>query len=260
MEAMVNGVRLFHEVAGEGEPLLLVHGFPLSGQLWDGIVERLRGEFRLIVPDLRGLGRSEFAEPATLRDHADDLAALLDELGERRPVVVVGLSMGGYVAFEFVRRHRRRVRALVLVDSRAQPDTPEGVRGRHEMAERALREGSAAVADGMVDRLFAPSAPPALKEEWRARMAATPAAGAAAALLAMADRPDARPLLRRFARPTLVVVGAEDLITPPGEARTMAEAARAGRLVVVPGAGHMTPVERPDELAAALRDFVRSLP
>ena len=259
MRAAIRGVELHYDVHGEGEPVLLVHGFPLSRRMWDGVVEGLRGRWRLIVPDLRGHGESEASDEASMRLYADDLAALLDEIGETRPVVVVGLSMGGYVALEFFRRHRNRVRALVLADTKATRDTPEAARKREETAEEVLAGGSAVVAEGMVERLFAPSAAPALRDDWKRIMAATPPAGAAAALRAMAARPDSRALLRRIAVPVLAIVGAEDVITPASDARAIAEAAPDARLRVIPGAGHMSPVERPAEFVAALGEFLESL-
>src|SRR5690606_32421450 len=96
----------------------------------------------LILPDLRGMGQSQVTEAATMTDYADDLAALLDAIGQKKPAVVVGLSMGGYVAFEFFRRHGPKVRALVLADTKAEPDTADAAKGRHEMADKVLREGT----------------------------------------------------------------------------------------------------------------------
>lgn len=259
MTATGGGVALHHETAGEGAPVLFLHGFPFAGALWEPVVERLGGGWRCIVPDLRGMGRSPATAAAGMDDHADDLARLLDALGETRPVVPVGMSMGGYVAFAFARRHPQRVRALALVATRAQADNEEGARGRHATAERVLREGSRVVADDMLGRLFAASAPEELRARWHAVMAATPPEGAAAALRAMAARPDSFGTLDLLARPVLVVVGEEDAITPPADARRMADAAQDGRLVTVPGAGHMVPVERPDAVADALRRFLQRL-
>jgi 3-oxoadipate enol-lactonase len=259
MKATVGGVELHYDVHGEGEPVLLVHGFPLSRRMWDGVVEGLRDGWRLIVPDLRGHGDSEASHEATMRVYADDLAALLDEIGETRPVVIVGLSMGGYIALELYRRHRERIRAMVLADTRATPDTPEAARVRRQTAEEVLRDGSGVVAEGMVERLFAPSSSAALREEWKEIMARTPPTGAAAALRAMADRPDSRALLKRISVPVLAIVGAEDVITPASDARAIAEAAPDARLKVIPGAGHMSPVERPAEFVAALREFLGGL-
>lgn len=259
MEFSSDGVRLRYEVHGEGEPVLLVHGFPLSRELWRPLIGPLREEYRLIIPDLRGHGESATSPEMSMGRYAEDLAALLDHIGERRPVVLVGLSMGGYIAFEFCRRHPERVRALVLANTRAQADTEEGARGRRETADRALREGSDVVAEGMLGKLFAPAAAAALRERWRDIMAATPPEGVAAALRAMAERPDSFDTLRRLDRPVLVVAGEEDAIIPVEDARRMQEAARNAHLAVVPGAGHLTPVEQPERFVAALRGFLDTL-
>jgi 3-oxoadipate enol-lactonase len=258
MQTHSDGTKLHFEVHGQGEPVLLVHGYPLSGRLWDEVVEQLADEYRLIVPDLRGHGASEASPKADMGVYADDLIAVLDAADEGRPVVLVGMSMGGYVCFEVCRRHRARVRALALVDSRADPDTPEAAEARRRTAERVLSEGSAVVAEEMAGKLFAPGAPADLRARWRGLMAATAPEGIAAALRAMADRPDSRSLLTELDLPVLVVVGAEDSITPPDGARKMAQSVGAP-LELVPGAGHMTPVEKPVEVAQALRRFLESL-
>lgn len=251
-----DGVRLWVEVRGRGTPLLFVHGFPLSGELWSGVAEAVGDGYRTIVPDLRGHGRSEASESASMARYALDLVEVLEAAGEKGPVVVVGLSMGGYVAMELLRRAPERVRALVLVDTRAQGDTAEAARGRQETAERVLREGSEVAGDPMVEKLFAPGAPAPLRDRWRAIMAATPPAGVAAALRAMAVRPDSFGTLASAGRPVLVVVGEHDAITPPDDARRMAEATPGARLAVVAGAGHMTPVEQPERFVALLREFL----
>lgn len=260
MRATDGGVALHHEAMGEGEPVLLLHGFPFTGALWRPVAERLGDGWRCILPDLRGMGRSPAADAAGMDDHADDLARLLDALGETRPAAVAGMSMGGYVAFAFARRHPERVRALALVDTRAEPDTEEAARARLATAERVLREGSRVVADDMVGKLFAARAGEELRDRWHAVMAATPPRGVAAALRGMAARPDSLGTLRSLGRPVLVVVGAEDAVTPVESARRMAEAAPGARLETVAGAGHMAVVEQPDAVADALRGFLDSLP
>jgi pimeloyl-ACP methyl ester carboxylesterase len=252
-----NGGRTLHfELEGEGAPVVFLHGFPLSGQLWTETVQALRADHRCIVPDLRGHGKSEATPTADMGTYAEDVVALLDAVGESRPVAVVALSMGGYVAFEMVRRYPERVRALALVDTRAGPDSPEGARGRRQTAERVLREGSGFVADDMERKLFARDADPELRRRWRDIMASTPPVGVAAALLAMAERPDSIPTLEELGIPVLIVVGEEDAITPPEEARRMQRACPSATLEIVPGAGHMTPVERPEEFAGILRRFL----
>lgn len=247
---------LHFEVHGDGEPILLVHGFPLSGRLWDAVARGLGEGYRIIVPDLRGHGRSRATPAATMRDYAEDLAAILDRIGEARPVVLAGMSMGGYVAFEFCRLHPDRVRALVLTNTRAQADGAEAAQGRRDTAARVLREGSAVVAESMTAKLFAPSAPEALRAEWQAAMAATPPEGIVAALLAMAERPDSFATLAALRCPVLVVAGAEDAITPPADSERMRDAARQAVLAVIPGAGHMTAVEQPARFVAVLRSFL----
>ena len=169
--------------------------------------------------------------------------------------------MGGYVALAFCRLFPERVRALALVNSRAEADSADAAANRRSTADRVLEGGAsevAAVAEAMVEKLFADSTSSVPREEWRVRMAATDPVGMAAALRGMADRPDSTALLREMKQPILVVGGEEDVITPAAGAREMAEAAGA-TLEIIAGAGHITPVERPDEVADALRRFMEGL-
>jgi pimeloyl-ACP methyl ester carboxylesterase len=143
--ATINGVQLAYRDEGTGRPLLLMHAFPLSGAMWDRQVAALARSYRLIVPDLRGLGASQIVPgTSSLDQYADDLAGLLDQLGlGSQPVAVGGLSMGGYIAFAFQRRYRARVGALILADTRAQPDTEEGQRTREQNAKLVEQQGPA---------------------------------------------------------------------------------------------------------------------
>jgi len=252
----IDGRQVHYRVQGDGPPILFVHGFPLSGRLWDSVVAELRSRYRCVVPDLRGHGESEATPSVTMGGYADDLVRLLDVLDEHHPAVVVGMSMGGYVAFELCRRYPARVSALALTNTRAQADTAEAARGRRETAQRVLIEGSSVVAEAMAGKLFGPDAPEELKQEWREIMAGTPPLGVAAALEAMASREASFDTLSGFQGPVLVVAGAEDGITPIEDAEAMCAAADHSRLVIIPGAGHMTPVERPLELSVALESFV----
>lgn len=258
METRSAGLRIHFEALGEGPPVLLLHGYPLSGHLWDDVVRHLSDAYRLIVPDLRGHGRSEAADTASMEEMAEDVLAVLAAADEDRPVVLVGMSMGGYVSLAFARRYPQRVRALVLVDSRTAADSVEAAAARRRTAERVQREGTAFVADEMVAKLFAPGAPEELKRSWRARMVDTSPRGVVAALRGMAARPDSSDLLRQLGVPVMVIVGEEDGITPVEEARAIAQAS-GGRLEVIPGAGHMAAAEKPEVVAAALRSFLDEL-
>ncbi|TWT46125.1 AB hydrolase superfamily protein YdjP [Phycisphaerae bacterium RAS1] len=255
----VGDVELFVQLQGDGPPLLFVHGFPLSGDMWLPTVERLGTGWRSIIPDLRGHGRSGVSPAASIAGYADDLARLLNGLNENRPVVLIGLSMGGIVAFEFFRRHRTRLRALVLCDTRTNAETPEGAAVREQTAQSALREGAGAVVDAMMPKLFAPGAPAELKEHWRRAMSATPPLGVAAAARALAARADSTPTLPEINLPTLIVYGLEDAITAPQIGREMHAKIRSSRLELIHGAGHVPPVETPDAFAAILAGFLRSL-
>ena len=259
----VNGVSLAVEVRGKGPAVLFVHGYPLDRTLWAAQLSGLEG-YRVIAPDLRGLGLSDAPDLGySMPTYADDLAALLEAL-QVDEVVLVGLSMGGYVAFEFLRRHRERVRALVLFDTRADADVPDVRRARDQQSSLAREHGAAAVAEQMLPRMLAPAAAqstPHVVERVREMMLAAPVAGIAGALAAMRDRSDSSALLATLDDlPTMVVVGEEDVMTPVDLARGMASAIPGARLELVPGAGHLPPIEAPGVVNALLLDFLKSLP
>lgn len=256
----VNGVSLAVEVRGDGPAILFVHGYPLDRTIWRDQLDALEG-FRRIAPDLRGMGESDAPDLGYgMPTYAADLAALLDTLGVD-DVVLCGLSMGGYVIFEFLRRWRERVRAVVLMDTRAEPDGMEARRSRDIAAASARESGAGAIAEQMLPKMLGTSTParsPEVVERVRRLMAGTPVAGLVGALTAMRDRPDSTGLLPTLAGlPVLVLVGEEDAITPPDTARRLAGAIPGARLVVITGAGHLPPVERPGETTAALREFLR---
>ena len=258
----VNGVGLAVEVRGEGPAVLFIHGYPHDRSIWSHALESLEG-FRRIAPDLRGMGQSDAPDLGySIETYAGDLAALLDTLGIDE-VVLCGLSLGGYIAFEFLRRWRRRVRALILMDTRAEADTPEARKQRDAAATKARESGAAAVAEDLLPRMLAPGTlaeSPETVERVRSMLAAIPVAGMVGALGAMRDRVDSRDLLPSLAGiPTLVLVGEDDALTPPAQARLMAQAIPGSRLVVIPGAGHLPVVERPGATTEVLAEFLRSV-
>ena len=262
MLADVNGIKLAYSDSADGSPVvLLVHAFPLNRSMWDPQLGPLRARARVIAPDLRGFGASEAGPPGplTMDQHADDLAALLDHLGVREPVIYCGLSMGGYVGFAFWRRHRERVRALVLADTRATADSPEARQDRLAMAAKAEEAGSAQPAiEAMLPRLFSPSLRPEAtpRRQVEAMMAGTAARAVADGQRGLAARPDSLGLLPTLAVPALVLVGEHDVLTPPSEAERMAAALPNARLGVVPQAGHLSNLENPDAFTRALLAFV----
>lgn len=245
---------------GAGTPLLLVHGFPLDHSMWNTQIDRLSQRSQVIATDLRGFGGSQVVGgTATMEQMADDLAAMLDSLGVDEPVVLCGLSMGGYVGFQFWRKHRARLRALVLCDTRAIADTPEGAAGRLKLAETVLREGNGPLAEAMIPKLFGPATIEREKEmveSQRRTILAASREGVAAALRGMAARPSAVDYLPQISLPTLVLVGSDDAISTPDEMRGIAAAIPAAEFVVIPHSGHMTPLENPAAFDAAIERFL----
>jgi 3-oxoadipate enol-lactonase len=254
------GAELHVVERGAGKPILLIHGFPLDHSMWNPQIERLAERARVIAPDLRGFGGSRSAGgAASIEQMADDLDALLTALAIDEPVVLCGLSMGGYVAFQFWRKHGSRLRGLILCDTRSVADTPEGAQARSKQAKTVLSEGSASLAAAMLPKLFAPSTfenQPNLVEEQRQVILNGDRVGIAAALRAMAARPDVGDYLPRIAIPALVIVGQHDAISPPDEMRSLAQAMPRAQFVMLPDCGHMSPLENPQAFHRAVETYL----
>lgn len=249
---------LAHEDTGSGaHAVLLAHPFPFDRRIWRRQIDELSGRgARVIAPDLRGFGASaDLPKAGSIDEHADDLARLLDRLGIER-AIVVGMSMGGYVALALARRHPTRLSGLLLADTKAGPDSPAAKTGRDVAAERARREGVAALFDSLASKLVSPSAARVLVEELRALAAAQSASGVVAALEAMRDRPDSTPSLGAIRAPTRVVVGAHDTLTPRSEAEVLARGIPGASLVEIASAGHLAHVERPEPFLEVLLGLV----
>ncbi len=240
---------------GDGPPILWIHAFPLSGAMWRGQVEAIRG-FRHVVPDLPGFGKSPVPKSAyTLDDVADALAAALDALKIEK-AAVAGLSMGGYVLFALLRRRTSAVSAALLCDTKASADGDEAKENREKFARVVLEKGADFAAREMPGKLLTPDADPAVVAAVEAMIRANPKEGIAAAQRAMAARPDSTSLLASLRVPTLVLVGSKDTLTPPAESEKMAAAVPGARLAVIPGGGHLTNLERPGEFNGAVRAFL----
>ena len=255
----VNDIQMAYTDAGAGRPVVLIHGYPFNRSLWNEQIAALSESCRVIAPDLRGFGESDSSdEPSTMNRMAQDIAALLDHLGIPR-ATMGSLSMGGYVTFAFYKQFPSRVRALILADTRAQADTEEGKQTRAQQAEKALAEGMAGIADAMLPKLLTPetvSKRPEIVKRVRDMMLKTKPDGAAAALRGMAERDDQTSLLSKITVPTLILVGAEDAITPVADSETMNQKIAGSRLVVLENAGHVSNLERTEKFNEALLDFL----
>jgi len=263
VKATLGGAAIEYAVEGDGPAVVFLHAFPLGKFMWDEQVRALRESHRTLRFDARGFGGTPPGDvPLTMDRIADDAAALLGLLG-METAVVVGCSMGGYAAFAFARRHPERLTGLVLQDTRAGADTEEGRAGRATLAERVRKEGAGAAADAFLPKLVGATTHrvrPGLVATLRERILATPPEGIAQALLGLGAREDSQATLAGIRVPTLVVVGEEDVLTPPAEAEALAAGIGGSRLAVIPGAGHLANLENPPAYEEALRGFLGSLP
>jgi 3-oxoadipate enol-lactonase len=259
--ATIGGRTVRYLDAGGGWPVVLIHAFPLNADMWRAQLERVPEGWRFIAPDLRGFGADAAAPGSiTLDDMAGDIAALLDELAID-PAVIGGLSMGGYVTFALFRRAPERFSGMILADTRASADTPEGLEGRRQMIAMARSQGASGVAQSMLPKLLGKSSHekrPDLSRRVRAMIERSSPDGIVAAIEAMMARPDATKDLSRISCPTLVIVGEEDVLTPVTDAVALQNQIARSRLVILPQAGHLSNLEVPDGFALAVSDFLSS--
>jgi len=242
---------------GTGPALVLLHPFPFARTVWAGLADALAAHRRVIAVDARGFGETPLAGPLAIVDIADDLAALLDRLAIGR-ATVLGMSMGGYAALAFAARHRERLSALVLADTRAAADSAETRAARAGALAAIADVGAPAYLAASLPRLLSPTAPPALVAHLRAR-AETRAASLRAGVEALRDRPDRTAELGAIACPTLVVCGEHDQVTPAAEMKQIAAAISGARFVPIANAGHLSHIEAPGAFLQAVTSFVGTL-
>jgi pimeloyl-ACP methyl ester carboxylesterase len=262
MQATINQLNFSYRDQGSGEAVVFLHAFPLNQTMWDEQVAALGHHCRTVTIDLRGFGGSEASQgPATMEQMAADVRGLMSGLDIER-ATIVGLSMGGYVALAFYREYPDAVRALVLADTRASADTHAARERRLQSAEKAEREGAAAIADDMVPLLLGESTRqtrPDIAARVRAMIEGNAPHAISAAQRGMAMRRDSTYILAAIDFPTLIIVGAEDQLTPVAEAESLRDGIRGARLRVIEGAGHLSNIERPAEFNRALTEFIESL-
>jgi pimeloyl-ACP methyl ester carboxylesterase len=257
----INGVTINYRDTGTGPPVLLIHAFPLNLSMWDHQVRTLSREFRTIAPDLRGFGHSGLGSGKhSVVEMAGDVKTLLERLGIQS-AILVGLSMGGYVAMAFYRNNPAMVSGLVLADTRAGSDTEEAREKRFKSADKAEREGARAIADDVIPGLLGKTTletKPAVVERVRQIIETNSPAGIAAAQRAMANRQDMTETLSAAGAPALVVVGSEDSLTTPSEAERLTSLIPGASMRVIDHAGHLSNLEQPELFDVAILDFLRS--
>jgi len=251
--------KIFYEVIGSGPPLVLLHPFPANHDFWKPAAQALISRYRLILPDLRGHGDSGVGEgSATMQKQAEDLARVLDDAQvERAPFV--GVSIGGYVLFEFWRRYSSRVQVLVLCNTKAQADAPEARAARLQAAAEVTERGTEPFFESMLPKLIGKttrSTRPDLVEGALRMMRKMSPQDVASVQRGMAERPDSVETLKTINAPTLILTGDEDILTGPAEAELMRRNIRGSRMNVIPKAGHYSPWEQPEEIGKLLRQFL----
>ncbi|MCU1300262.1 MAG: alpha/beta hydrolase [Candidatus Sulfotelmatobacter sp.] len=254
-----DGAEISYRVLGEGPPVVLLHPFPVNHEFWLPVAETLSTRYRVILPDMRGHGDSGIGDgPATMEKHAADLARVMDdaEIG-RAPLV--GVSIGGYALFEFWRRHRGRVAALGLCNTKAPADDAEGRAGRLQAANDVIESGTEPFFDSMIPRVFSRSTRelrPDLVEGALRMMRTMSTEDVAQVQRGMATRPDSVDTLKTINVPTLLVTGADDTATGVNEAELMRQHIPNSQLRVIQKAGHYSPWEQPEEATRILRQFL----
>jgi pimeloyl-ACP methyl ester carboxylesterase len=260
-----NGIDVAFQDTGNGPAVFLIHGHPLDHTMWQPQVEFLRDRYRLIVPELRGYGATPLPagkRVTLLDDFAEDILTLANHLNIDR-FAIVGLSLGGQIAFETLRQAPDRIRAIVLADTFASLDTPEQKQTRIDTADRFDRDGFGNFATETLHKMMTPAnaqAFPAVAEHIIRMVHDSNPHGAAAALRGRTQRRDYIPLLSQITVPSLIVVGREDAFTPVRLSEEMHRALPGSRLEIIEDSGHMTNLERPDEFNAILGSFLASLP
>ncbi|HEX7973078.1 MAG TPA: alpha/beta hydrolase [Anaerolineales bacterium] len=263
MRTQIHKFSMAYDEEGKGLPVLWIHGFPLNRQMWQLQESGLKSAARILAPDLRGFGDSQPTGGTYSMDLlADDCVAFLDALNINRPVVVAGLSMGGYITMAFYRKFASRMAGMILAATRPGPDSPEGKTGRDQAAAMVQRGGVLEVVESMLPKLLAPATyqeHPELVAQLKELMKHNTVDGIVGALMGMKERPDSTPILNKIDLPVLILHGENDQIIPPKEAEVMHSAIRGSKLEILPRAGHMLNMEQPGLFNQAVSRFLAAL-
>jgi pimeloyl-ACP methyl ester carboxylesterase len=257
MQTTLDDINLSTDDTGLGMPLVFLHGFPFSRSAWQKQISAFRSSYRVIVPDLCGFGLSPTRfGPTTMAQYAGDLHLLLQKLSTG-PVVLVGHSMGGYVALAFARQFPEMLSRLVLVSTKAGQDTAEVAAGRRATAEQVKADGVDVVVETMAPKMLTPrNQATNLVAEVRGLMSSSHSTGVIGALLGMAERPDSTDLLAQIEVPTLIITGTDDAIVPRQEAEKLAQGIRGAQLRAIFQAGHLVAFEQPEEFNRVLMEWL----
>lgn len=261
MRLSLPGFTMAYDDRGRGLPLLFIHGYPLNRTLWEPQIDDLSYTTRVLTVDLRGHGESDpMPGPYPMDLLADDCISLLDALGITTPIVICGLSMGGYVTFAFYRRYAARVAGLILTATRAGADSSESKANRDKSAVLAQEKGADVIAEAMLPRLLSPktlTARPDLVDRVRKIMRGISVDGIVGDLTGMRDRLDSTPLLTQINIPTLIIYGADDQIIPLSEVEFMHQAIINSELKIIPDAGHLPNLEQPELFNQVVKEFTK---
>jgi pimeloyl-ACP methyl ester carboxylesterase len=256
-----DNAKIYFETAGNGFPVVLLHPFPVHHGFWNAIAPTLSSQYRLVLPDLRAHGSSEAGTgTASMRKHARDLLHLLDALKIQK-AIFVGVSIGGYILFEFWRQFRERVAALALANTRAEADTEQGRANRLKSIADARVHGTSSFFDAQINNLIGATTRtnrPDLVTGGRAMMTMN-VDRLAATQQGLAERPDSVATLRTINVKTLIVAGEEDTMTPVAHAQLINAQIPGSKLAVIPRAGHYAAWEQPEEFLRVLKPFLENV-
>src|SRR5271155_1615063 len=248
---------------GSGPPVVLLHPFPCCHEFWLPVANLLSDRYRIILPDLSGMGLTTLGSaPLTVGKHADDIAALCREL-KLEKAVFGGCSIGGYILFELWRSHRDRVRALMLCNTKASADSPEAAAGRIQSKQNIQNNGPVAFCDFFVTICtseFTQRNRPDVVSAIRHTMRHSTVEGLVANMECLGSRPDSLSTLSTMNVPALIIAGVDDKLSSAADAKAMNDGIRGSQLMTIRETAHYAPFERPEDCAHIMQQFLAGLP